>query len=451
MAASLNRRFFLRTMGMLGGLSGIRSHALLSQADSKEIRIGIIGTGVRGIYLTESSLHHRGVKITAVCDIVEERAKRAQQVVEKAGGYRPVAYTRGPEDYKRMLERNDIDAVLILTPWNQHAAQAVASMRAGKHVGSETPPAWTLDECWELVETKEKTGQRYMLLENYPYSRSNMMILNMTHTGAFGEVTYGECSYLHDIRFLNFDTEKAGEWSYRKDGSLLFRGELTRDYRGDLYPTHGLGPMSLWMGINRGDRLVSMVSMDNSTKSSQAYVVENFGKNHHAAREGFFKMRDTTVSLIRTSEERIIVLRNDMCSPRPAGGWAELQGTKGCYDNSPGGESVYLEGRSPTHRWESLDQYRAEFEHPFWRKDGELASKAGHGGGDHFVLREFFNALAENREPPIDVYDAATWSVVLPLSAESMNKGNKPMEFPDFTKGAWKTRKLERFGINETG
>jgi hypothetical protein len=194
-----------------------------------------------------------------------------------------------------------------------------------------------------------------------------------------------------------------------------------------------------------------MVSMDNSTKSSQAYVVENFGKDHPAARQGFFKMRDTTVSLIRPSEERMIVLRNDMCSPRPAGGWAELQGTKGCYDNSPGGESVYLEGRSPTHRWESLDQYRAEFEHPFWKEDGELASKTGHGGGDHFVLREFFNALAENREPPIDVYDAATWSVVLPLSAESMNKGNRPMEFPDFTKGAWKTRKLERFGINETG
>jgi hypothetical protein len=143
----------------------------------------------------------------------------------------------------------------------------------------------------------------------------------------------------------------------------------------------------------------------------------------------------------------MIVLRNDMCSPRPAGGWAELQGTKGSYDESPGGESVYLEGRSPSHRWEPLKQYQAEFEHPFWRKEGELASKTGHGGGDYFVLREFFSALIEDREPPIDVYDAATWSAVLPLSGESMNRGTKPLEIPDFTKGAWKTRKMDAFGI----
>ena len=443
----MNRRSILRAMSFAAGTAVVSPGAARSAA-SKEIRLGIIGTGVRGLYLTERALEHAGIKVTAVCDIVEERAKRAQEIVRGRAGNLPAAYTRGPEDYKRLLEQDDVDAVLVLTPWNQHAAQSVAAMRAGKHVGSETPPAWTIDECWELVETKEKTGKRYMLLENYPYTRSRMTILNMAHQGDFGEITYGECSYIHDIRFLNFDTAKAGSWSFKKDGSLLFRGEMSRDTRGDLYPTHGLGPMSLWMGINRGDRLASIVSMDNGTKSSQAYFVQNFGKEHYAAKAGFFQMRDTTVSLIRTAKERVIVLRNDMCSPRPAGSWAELQGTKGSYDDSPGGEVIYLEGRSPSHRWEPLAKYQSEFEHPFWRRDGELASKTGHGGGDYFVLREFFSALAEDREPPIDVYDAATWSAILPLSGQSLDQGNRSLEIPDFTKGAWKHRKLTGFGLD---
>lgn len=206
--------------------------------------------------------------------------------------------------------------------------------------------------------------------------------------------------------------------------------------------------MSLWVGINRGDRLVSMVSMDNSSKSSQAYVIEHFGKDHYAARDGFFEMRDTTVTLIRTAKERMVTLRNDMASPRPFGGWTQLQGTKGSYDASPGGHFIYLEGRSPEHTWEPLDKYKAEFEHPFWRREGEIAAKTAHEGGDYFVLREFYKALAENREPPIDVYDAATWSVILPLSGESMRKGNQALEIPDFTRGAWKTRKLTGFGIS---
>ncbi|MEW5977342.1 MAG: Gfo/Idh/MocA family oxidoreductase [Acidobacteriota bacterium] len=445
----IHRRSILKTVSLAAGAATLPPLAGRS-ASSSEIRLGMIGTGVRGLYLCERALLHPGIKITAVCDIVAERANQARQMVKTAAGYEPAVYTRGPEDYRRLLERKDVDAVLILTPWNQHATQAVAAMRAGKHVGSETPPAWTIEECWELVETKEQTGRRYMLLENYPYTRSRLTVLNMAYQGAFGEITYGECSYIHDIRFLNFDTEKAGPWKYRNDGSLLFRGELVRDTRGDLYPTHGLGPMSLWMGINRGDRLTSLVSMDNETKSSQAYVRENFGKDHRAAKPGFFRMRDTTVSLIRTAGERVIALRNDMCSPRPAGGWAELQGTKGSYDDSPGGEVVYLEGRSPSHRWEPLSKYQVEFEHPFWKEEGQLANNAGHGGGDYFVLREFFNALAENREPPIDVYDAATWSAILPLSGESLNQGSTLVEIPDFTKGAWKNRTMSGFGLNQS-
>jgi predicted dehydrogenase len=310
-------------------------------------------------------------------------------------------------------------------------------MQAGKHVGSETPSAYTIDECWQLVETKEKTGRRYMLLENYPYSRTRMMVLNMAHLGAFGETTYGESSYIHDTRNL----------AYEKDGSLSWRGELARKHRGDIYPTHGLGPVSLWMGMNRGDRYATVVSMDTGNKGLQAYARERWGADHPAAKPGYFAKADTNITLLRSVNERLVVLRYESGSARPMGGWESLNGTKGSYDGSPQAESVYLEGRSPSHRWEPLSKYTAEYEHPYWRKDGETASKAGHGGGDHFVLREFYAAVSDGREPPIDVYDAATWSAVLPLSAQSLHGGFKPVEMPDFTRGKWKDRAFTGFGI----
>lgn len=195
MKSQLDRRAFIRAMGVTSTCPRLfAEESNVGPAVQKEIRIAVIGVGSRGTYLLERSLDYMNIKVSAVCDIVEERATRAQEIVQKTKGYRPSAYTRGPEVYKKMLERDDIDAVLIMTPWNQHTPQAIASMRAGKHVGSETPPAWTVDECWQLVETKEETGRHYMLLENYPYSRAHMMILKMAHTNVFGEITYGECS-----------------------------------------------------------------------------------------------------------------------------------------------------------------------------------------------------------------------------------------------------------------
>jgi predicted dehydrogenase len=336
-----------------------------------------------------------------------------------------------------MIDRAGIDAVLIMTPQNQHAAQAVYAMNAGKHVGSETPAAYTIEDCWKLVETKERTGRRYMLLENYPYSRTRMMVLRMSHQGAFGYVNYGESSYIHDTRYL----------AYEADGSLSWRGQLAKNHRGDLYPTHALGPVSLWMGINRGDRYTSIVSMDTGTHGLQAYAKERFGSSHPAAQPGFFQKGDRTVSLLRTEGGRMVVLRFDSASTRPFGGWEALQGTLGSYDGSPGTESVYLKDRSPHEKWEPLAKYQPEFEHPYWRKDGTAAASAGHGGGDYFVLREFYQALLDDREPPIDVYDAATWSAVLPLSGQSIREGNRALELPDFTRGKWKSRKMEGFGL----
>jgi len=421
--------------GFTGSAFTALASAALPPAASREIRIGVLGVGSRGAEMMRRSLAHPGVRVTAVCDIVEEKAARAQNIVEQITGARPAPYTRGPEDWKRMVERGGVDAVLVMTPQDQHAAQAIYAMNAGKHVGSETPAAYTVEECWALVETKEKTGRRYMLLENYPYSRTRMMVLNMARSSVFGEVTYGESSYIHDTR----------ELAYEKDGSLSWRGQLARRHRGDIYPTHGLGPVSLWLGINRGDRLLSMVSMDSGVQGLQAYARERFGPSHAAAQPGFFQKHDRTITLLRSAGEKLIVLRYDSASTRPFGGWESLQGTRGAYDGSPQAELVYLEGRSPKERWEPLEKYRGEFEHPYWSKDGETAAKAGHGGGDYFVLREFYSALAEDREPPIDVYDAAAWSAVLPLSARSIREANKAVEIPDFLRGRWKNRPFTGF------
>jgi predicted dehydrogenase len=415
-------------------LSGL---AAAAAAAEKPLRVAVLGTGSRGTDMIRISLRLPGVRIAAVCDVSEASATRAQTVVEQATGQRPVPFTRGTEDYKRMLDSAEIDVVLVMTPQNQHAAQSIYAMKAGKHVGSETPVAYTLDECWELIETKERTGRRFMLLENYPWSRTRMMVLHMAHTGVFGDLTYGEGSYIHDTRNL----------AYEKDGSLSWRGEIARKYRGDIYPTHGLGPVSLWLGINRGDRYTTLVSMDTGTRGLQAYARERWGKDHPAAQTGFFQKGDTTVTMLRSANEKMVLLRYESGSTRPMGGWESLNGTKGSYDGSPAGESIHLAGRSPAHTWERLDKYRDEYDHPFWKRDGTAASATGHGGGDYFVLREFYRAVAEDREPPIDVYDGVTWSAVLPLSGDSIRQGSKALDFPDFTRGRWKQKKLTGFGI----
>ena len=239
------------------------------------------------------------------------------------------------------------------------------------------------------------------------------------------------------------------EVAYENDGKLAWRGEIARQYRGDVYPTHGLGPVSLWMGINRGDRYTTIVSMDTGTKGLQSYARERWGKDHPAAQPGYFQKGDTTITMLRSANDKLVVVRYESGSTRPAGGWECLNGTKGSYDGSPGAEQLYLEGRSPRERWEPLSKYGDEFDHPFWRADGETASRTGHGGGDYFVMREFYRAVMENREPPIDVYDGATWSAVLPLSGKSIRESNKSLEMPDFTRGKWKERKLTGFGISK--
>jgi predicted dehydrogenase len=384
------------------------------------VRIGFIGVGGRGTELLRNLLTHPEIAVPVICDIDEANLRRALDLVAKARGARPEGFSKGPDDYRRMLARDDFQAVLIATPQEEHARMSLDALRAGKFTGSEVPACTTLAECWDLVRTQRRTGVGYMLLENYRYSQPVMQVANMAAKGLFGELTYAECAYIHEIRAMRFTAA----------GKLTWRGENVRDNIGDVYPTHSVGPVCGWMGINRTDRLVSMVTMASKPAALHEYAARRFGNDSLPANTQF-RNGDTNNTLIRTAQGRLIAVRYDTASPRPSGmGQYSLQGTRGAYLSAFGEHKVYVEGRSPEHTWEALEKYKPQYEHPYWAGRGAEATKAGHSGGDYFVLSDFLEAIRTGRSP-IDVYDAATWSSIRPLSALSLERGAE-VEIPDF-------------------
>jgi predicted dehydrogenase len=294
--------------------------------------------------------------------------------------------------------------------------------------------AATLEECWSLIDAVESTGRVYMVSENYCYTRPNMMVANMVEQGVFGETVYAEGGYIHDTRDLMFD----------RDGNLTWRGEGRRRWNGNTYPTHSLGPVAQWLGINRTDRLARTTTWMSPCVAAPAWARRNLGPDHPAARPGYFVGGDSAITLVQTERGRLIVLRRDSGSPRPHNMvHYSLQGTRAAYLSPRHGKEdplVWIEGRSPgvspgNAEWESLWDYAEEYEHPRWREWGEEARRAGHGGGDFFVLEDFVQAVQTGKRPAIDVYDAVTWSALAPLSVESVARGGAPVEVPDFRRG----------------
>jgi predicted dehydrogenase len=389
--------------------------------DQKKVRIGFIGVGDRGTGLLKVTLAFPNVEVPAICDIDENRLRNAQSLVEKAKGKKPEGYSKDAHDYRRLLSRDDLDAVLIGTPQELHAEMVVDALHAKKFVGSEVPACITVDECWKLVEAHEQSKTGYMMLENYLYSQPVMMIQRMVDEGLFGELTYGYGSYIHEIRNMRF----------KKDGSLTWRGENILHNRGIIYPTHAVGPVCRWMGINKTDTLSTLVAMDSKAISTHKYAVEKFGADSNAAKVKF-ENGDTNQCLIRTKNGRLIEVRYDTSSPRPNGmGEYSLQGSKASYVSTFGERKIYLEGKSPAEKWQNLDEYNDQYNSKYWSERGEEAAKSGHGGGDYFVISDFIRSI-QTGESAIDVYDAVTWSCIRPLSEESIKGGSKPMQIPNF-------------------
>jgi predicted dehydrogenase len=428
----MTRRVFTQTLaaaGLARAASALGAEPVAGRTE--RVRLGFIGVGGRGTALLNVALAPEAVEVPAVCDIHLGRLERALGLVEKARGQRPAGYSAGPTDYRRLLAREDLDAVVIGTPMQDHAVMSVDALQAGKHVLCEVSAAITLDECWDLVRAAEASGKIYMLAENCCYYRQNLVVRRMVHQGLFGDLTFAECGYVHDCRHYTFEP----------DGRLTWRGELARDHVGNLYPTHALGPVCQWLGIHRGDRLVSLTACTSASKGLAHFVARKFPADHPARRIPF-AVGDTTTTLLRTARGAVIDLRYDTLSarPHPSTTYFTLQGVTASYKDDGTQQQVWLEGRSQSYAWEPLATYADDFEHPLWKQHAEKASRTGHGGADYFVVAQFVAAVRAGGPSPIDAYDAAAWSCIMPLSAASIRAGGAPQAIPDFTRGQWEKR-----------
>lgn len=429
MQTRINRRNLLRMAGA-GVAAAAWSRPARADASGR-IRCALLGAGGRGTSFLPTLTGFSDVDLVAVCDIRPAHVARAQAIMEKAGRPKPTGFgEKGPDDYKRMLESKDLDAVIIATPMQDHARMAIDALSAGKAVLSEVAAAMTLDECWGLVRAVERTGKLYMMAENVCYYRDVLAILNMVKAGLFGGLTYAECGYVHDCRFIDFNP----------DGSLTWRGELARDHIGNLYPTHPIGPIAQWMDINRGDRFTRISSSSTKAAGLKQYAARKFGPDHPLAQRDY-ALGDVNTSILQTARGRTVTLYFDMSTPRPYDLIFRLQGTEGIHMGGDKG-GIYLEGKSPTpHAYEPFAPYMQKYAHPLWTALQEQAKQhGGHGGSDYVLMHDFLKAVINRTPLPQDVYDAAAWSAITPLSIDSVAQNGSAIDFPDFTQGKWQSR-----------
>ncbi|MGB9747803.1 MAG: Gfo/Idh/MocA family protein [Bacteroidales bacterium] len=440
-----NRRDFLK-LTALTGLSLYLSPAFAMAQEVKKptVRIGLIGAGLRGCNHLELLLARNDVVVPAICDIDPERIEVAKTMIRKAGKKEPEVYTGSEWAWEKLLQRTDIDGVVIATPWLWHTKMTVGAMKAGKYAGVEVSAATTLDECWDLVNAHEETRVPMMILENVCYRRDIMAVLNMVRQNVFGELLYAHCGYQHDLREVKF--EPGVEFGDKGVHEAHWRTWHSVYQNGDIYPTHGLGPVAVMMNINRGNRFLSLTSSATKTRGLHKYIVDKAGPDHPNAKVRF-RLGDIVTSTITTVNGENIVVIHDTNNPRPYSLGFRIQGTQGLWMDD--GDQVYVEGISSPHRWDKADEWLKKYDHPLWKKYEHLAEGAGHGGMDFFVINAFVEIIRRQVPAPLDAYDAAAWSAVTPLSEASIAAGGAPQEFPDFTNGQWMVRKPV-FALDDT-
>ena len=449
MEYSMNRRKFIKTTALATTASFLPSS--LFAISSNKLQVGIIGTGLRGQWMTKLLLDRSDVDIPVICDIDEKMIDMVLNVFEKQGRPKPKIYRDGPEDFRNMVSNEDLDGVYIATPWKWHHPMAIASMKNGCNVGTEVPAALTINECWDLVNTSEKSGKLCMIMENVNYRRDIMAVLNMVRKDLFGELLHCQGGYQHDLRHVKFNDGKGAygggvEFGEKGFSEARWRTQHSVDKNADLYPTHGLGPISPMLKINRGNRMLHLTSTATQSRGLHEYIVKNGGEDHPNAKINF-KLGDVVTTVIKCANGQTIMLSHDTNSPRPYSLNFRVQGTKGIWmkDN----KSIYIEGRSPeSHRWEKDEPYLKEYDHPLWKRFEQQAAGSGHGGMDFFIVRAFVEALKDDQSPVIDVYDAVSMSVIVPLSEKSIKSNSASIQIPDFTRGRWKDN-MPIFGLNE--
>lgn len=437
------RRAFIKNTSIASmGLVTIPGFARNRFSAADRLNIGLIGVGLRGTNHLENLLLRKDVNITAICDVDETRISIAKKRISDAGGIPPKIYGAHDLDYKNLLDRADVDAVVIATPWLWHTRMTVDAMEAGKYAGVEVSASNTLEECWDLVNTHERTGTHMMLLENVNYRRDVLAVLNMVKQNVFGELVHFRCGYQHDLRHVKFNDGKSAygkgvEFGAKGISESKWRTEHSVKRNADVYPTHGLGPIAVMADVNRGNRFMSMTSHASKGIGLHNYIVKEGGENHPNAKIRF-KQGDVITSTIETANGETIIITHDCNLPRPYSLGFRVQGANGLWEVD--GSRIYVEGKSEAHQWDEAKPWLDKFDHPLWKKYGAYALDAGHGGMDFFVMNSFVESAKENSAPPMDAYDAAAWSAVTPLSEVSIANNGEPQDFPDFTRGLWMKR-----------
>lgn len=334
----------------------------------KTVRFGVIGTGGRGSEMIREMLSLDGAEVRAICDVNRDAALTAAAKIETASGRKPEVYSNGERDFENLVRRDDLDFVYIATPWDWHVPMAVAAMQAGKHCGTEVPAATTIEDCWKLVRTSERTRRHCLIMENCCYGENELLVLNLVRAGLFGDLIHGEAAYIHDLREELLSNRGEGLWR-----------RLPHTVRnGNLYPTHGLGPVANYMGINRGDRFDYLVSVSSLQKGLEVYRDAHFPADDPKRREKYVE-GDMNTSVIRTVHGRTIVLQHDVVDPRPYDRINLISGTKGVFRDYP--PRIYLDGQAGPEQFVPIDAFKDKYEHPLWKTSGEMARKmGGHGG-----------------------------------------------------------------------
>ncbi len=391
---------------------------------TETVRFGVIGAGGRGTSMMHDMLGLENARIAAICDVNRDAALTAQGLVEKAGQPSPAVYSGGDHDFEKLVKRDDLDFIYIATPWDWHVPMAIAGMKAGKHVGVEVPAATTIDDCWALVNTSERTRRHCLIMENCCYGYNEMLVLNLVRAGVLGDLIHGEAAYIHDLREELLSNRGEGLWR-RKPHTLL---------NGNIYPSHGLGPVANYMGVNRGDRFDYLVSVSSLQEGLEKYRDAHFPPDDPKRQEKYVE-GDMNTSVIRTAQGRTILLQHDVVNARPYDRINLISGTKGVFRDYP--PRIYLDGQAGEEQFTPIDAYKDKYEGTLWKQSGDAASKGGHGGMDFIMLLRLVECMRKGLTPDIDVYDAAAWSAAGPLSRDSVAQGSGPVKFPDFTRGGW--------------
>ncbi len=447
-----NRRDFLAgTAWMLGAAvlagcaidkacAGAANMCNFAVKPMKRIRVGFIGIGERGTAAVRRVSLLPGIETAALCDLRQEQVDAALKILNEAkrpGAMRTYAGTE--EAWKGLCDDSEVDLVYIATPAQLHARMEIYALKAGKHVLTEVPGAQTLDEAWEIVETCEKARRHCMMLENCCYGEMEMLAWNLAHKGLLGTLVHAEGGYIHNLVWRQLEDD------FRNRAN--FGGGTVRRY-GNTYPTHALGPICLYMDMNRGDRMESVVSMSSLAAANREFAAAKYPADSWQRRTEWLT-GDMNTSIIRTARGRTIMMQYSVASPRPYSRINLVQGTKGCFcdypprlalADEPGGEAEWMDGAA-------FEQSRREHMHPLWKTTGELAAKdGGHGGMDFIMDLRWVWCLRNGLPLDMDVYDLASWSAIVPCTAASDERGGEPVEIPDFTRGGWKTAKPASIG-----